>query len=320
MNRVVVTALALTAAGGAFAQGTYPSRPVTMVVGFAPGGGTDTVARILAKTVGEALGQQIVVENKAGAGGNIATDHVAKAAPDGHTLLLGNVGSLTVAPHLVANLPYDPLRDFAPITMAVVFANVVVVPASLPAQTLPEFVKLAREKPGTITYGSSGIGGAGHLSGELLKDAAKIDIVHVPYKGGGPAMQGLLGGQIHAYFAAPASVVGHLKAGRVRALATTGPRRAQLLPDVPTIAESGYPGYEAMNWYAYVAPAKTPKGIIDRLNREIVKALVAPDVVALLHKQGMEPSSSSPEELGRYIKSEYETWGKVVKQAGIKAE
>jgi len=320
MNRVVVTALALTAAGGAFAQGTYPSRPVTMVVGFAPGGGTDTVARILAKTVGEALGQQIVVENKAGAGGNIATDHVAKAAPDGHTLLLGNVGSLTVAPHLVANLPYDPLRDFAPITMAVVFANVVVVPASLPAQTLPEFVKLAREKPGTITYGSSGIGGAGHLSGELLKDAAKIDIVHVPYKGGGPAMQGLLGGQIHAYFAAPASVVGHLKAGRVRALATTGPRRAQLLPDVPTIAESGYPGYEAMNWYAYVAPAKTPKGIIDRLNREIVKALTAPDVVALLHKQGLEPSSSSPEELGRYIKSEYETWGKVVKQAGIKAE
>jgi len=320
MNRVVVTALALTAAGGAFAQGTYPSRPVTMVVGFAPGGGTDTVARILAKTVGEALGQQIVVENKAGAGGNIATDHVAKAAPDGHTLLLGNVGSLTVAPHLVANLPYDPLRDFAPITMAVVFANVVVVPASLPAQTLPEFVKLAREKPGTITYGSSGIGGAGHLSGELLKDAAKIDIVHVPYKGGGPAMQGLLGGQIHAYFAAPASVVGHLKAGRVRALATTGPRRAQLLPDVPTIAESGYPGYEAMNWYAYVAPAKTPKGIIDRLNREIVKALTAPDVVALLHKQGLEPSASSPEEVGRYIKSEYETWGKVVKQAGIKAE
>jgi tripartite-type tricarboxylate transporter receptor subunit TctC len=320
MNRAVFTALALAWAGGAFGQGTYPSRPVSMVVGFAPGGGTDTVARILAKTVGDALGQQIVVENKAGAGGNIATDYVAHAAPDGHTLLLGNVGSLTVAPHLVANLPYDPLRDFAPITMAVVFANVVVVPASLPAQTLPEFVKLAREKPGTITYGSSGIGGAGHLSGELLKDAAKIDIVHVPYKGGGPAMQGLLGGQIHAYFAAPASVVGHLKAGRVRALATTGPRRAQLLPDVPTIAESGYPGYEAMNWYAYVAPAKTPKGIIDRLNREIVKALTAPDVVALLHKQGLEPSSSSPEELGRYIKSEYETWGKVVKQAGIKAE
>ena len=320
MNRAVFAALALTVAGGAFGQGTYPSRPVSMVVGFAPGGGTDTVARILAKTVGDALGQQVVVENKAGAGGNIATDHVAKAPPDGHTLLLGNVGSLTVAPHLVANLPYDPLRDFAPITMAVVFANVVVVQASLPAQTLPEFVRLAREKPGTITYGSSGIGGAGHLAGELLKDAAKIDIVHVPYKGGGPAMQDLLGGQIHAYFAAPASVVGHLKSGRARALATTGPKRAQLLPDVPTVAESGYPGYEAMNWYAYVAPAKTPKDIIDRLNREIVKALAAPDVIELLEKQGMEPSSSSPEELARYIAREYETWGKVVKQAGIKAQ
>ena len=320
MYKAILAAVALTATGGAFSQGAYPSRPVTVVVGFAPGGGTDTVARILAKDLGSALGQQIVVENRTGAGGNIATDHVAKAAADGHTLLLGNVGSLTVAPHLVANLPYDPLRDFAPITMAVVFANVIVVPASLPAQDLAGFVKLAREKPGTLTYGSSGIGGAGHLAGELLKVAAKIDIVHVPYKGGGPAMQGMLGGQIHAYFAAPASVVGHIKGGRARALATTGPKRAQLLPEVPTVAETGYPGYEAMNWYAFVAPAKTPKDIIDRLNREIVRTLALPEVVALLHKQGLEPSSSSPEELGRYIRSEYETWGKVVKQAGIKAE
>ncbi|MGB5080874.1 MAG: tripartite tricarboxylate transporter substrate binding protein [Burkholderiales bacterium] len=320
MRKILFAAAALALSGSAFAQGAYPSRPIAMVVGFQPGGGTDTVARILAKTVGDSLKQQVVVENKAGAGGNIATDYVARAAPDGYTLLLGNVGSLTVAPHLVAKLPYDPLRDFAPITMAVVFSNVVVVPASLPAQTLAEFVKMARDKPGTLTYGSSGIGGAGHLAGELLKGAAKIDIVHVPYKGGGPAMQGMLGGQIHAYFAAPASVVGHLKSGRVRALATTGSKRAQLLPDVPTVAESGYPGYEAMNWYAYVAPAKTPKPVIDRLNREIVKALATPDVVALLQKQGMEPNSSSPEELARYIKSEYETWGRVVKEAGITAQ
>ena len=320
MRTALFAVVALALAGGALAQGAYPSRPVSMVVGFAPGGGTDTVARILAKTLGDALGQQVIVEKKAGAGGNIATDYVAHASPDGHTLLLGNVGSLTVAPHMIENLPYDPLRDFAPITMAVVFANVVVVPASSPAQTLAQFVNLAREKPGTITYGSSGIGGAGHLAGELLKDAAKIDIVHVPYKGGGPAMQGLLGGQIHAYFAAPATVAGHVKSGRARALATTGPRRAQLLPDVPTIAESGYPGYEAMNWYAYVAPAKTPKDIIDRLNREIVRALAAPDVTALLENQGMEPSSSSPEELARTIAREYETWGKVVKRAGIKAQ
>src|SRR5881396_741646 len=192
MMRSLVAFIALAWAGGAPGQGTYPNRPVSMVVGFAPGGGTDTVARILAKNLGDALGQQVVVENKAGAGGNIATDYVAHAAPDGHVLLLGNVGSLAVAPHIVANLPYDPLRDFAPITMAVVFANVLVVQSSLPIHTLAEFVKLAREKPGTITYASAGIGGAGHLAGELLKMMAKIDIVHVPYKGGGPAMQDML--------------------------------------------------------------------------------------------------------------------------------
>ncbi len=320
MRTAAFAIVALALAGGALAQGTYPSRPISMVVGFQPGGGTDTVARILAKNLGDALGQQVVVENKAGAGGNIATDYVAHAAPDGHVLLLGNVGSLAVAPHIVANLPYDPLRDFAPITMAVVFANVLVVQSSLPIHTLAEFVKLAREKPGTITYASAGIGGAGHLAGELLKMMAKIDIVHVPYKGGGPAMQGMLGGQVASFFATPVSVGGHIKSGKVRAIATTGPKRADLLRDVPTVAESGYPGYEAMNWYAYVAPAQTPQDIIERLNREIVKALSAPEVVALLQKQGLEPSSSSPAELARYIKSEYETWGKVVKQAGIKAQ
>lgn len=320
MKKILFGAVALAFSASAFAQDAYPSRPISMVVGFQPGGGTDTVARILAKTVGDSLKQQVVVENKAGAGGNIATDYVAKAAPDGYTLLLGNVGSLTVAPHIVAKLPYDPLRDFAPITMAVVFANVLVVQPDLPAKTLAEFVKLAREKPGTITYASSGIGGAGHLAGELLKVVAKIDIVHVPYKGGGPAMQGMLGGQVQAFFATPVSVGGHLKSGRVRALATTGPKRAELLPDVPTVAESGYPGYEAMNWYAYVAPAKTPKPIIERLNHEIVRALAAPEVIALLKKQGLEPSSSTPEELARYMKSEYETWGRVVKSAGIKAQ
>jgi tripartite-type tricarboxylate transporter receptor subunit TctC len=320
MKKILFGAVALAFSASAFAQDAYPSRPISMVVGFQPGGGTDTVARILAKTVGDSLKQQVVVENKAGAGGNIATDYVAKAAPDGYTLLLGNVGSLTVAPHIVAKLPYDPLRDFAPITMAVVFANVLVVQPDLPAKTLAEFVKLAREKPGTITYASSGIGGAGHLAGELLKVVAKIDIVHVPYKGGGPAMQGMLGGQVQAFFATPVSVGGHLKSGRVRALATTGPKRADLLPDVPTVAESGYPGYEAMNWYAYVAPAKTPKPIIERLNHEIVRALAAPEVIALLKKQGLEPSSSTPEELARYMKSEYETWGRVVKSAGIKAQ
>ena len=317
--RTATLVIALLAATQAFAQPAFPSRPLAMVVGFAPGGGTDTVARILAKTVGEQLGQQVIVENKAGAGGNIATDFVAKSAPDGYTILLGNVGSLTVAPHLLANLPYDPLRDFAPITMAVVFANVIVVHPSVQANTLADFVRLAKEKPGQITYGSSGIGGAGHLAGELLRMMAGVDLVHVPYKGGGPAMQGLLGGQIAAYFATPVAAGPHMKAGKARALATTGAARSPFLPEVPTVAESGYPGYEAINWYAYVAPAKTPKEIVERLNREIVKALGAPEVKELLAKQGLEPKPSTMEELARTIEREHATWGRVVKEAKIQA-
>ena len=320
MRSILIVALALAAAGSALAQGSYPTRPVTMVVGFAPGGGTDTVARIIARNLSESLGQQVVVENKAGAGGNIATDYVAHAAPDGYTILLGSVGSLAVAPHVIAGLSYDPLRDFAPITMAVVFANVLVVQPSLPVQSLADFVKLAKDKPGTVTYGSAGILGAGHLAGELLKMRANLDMVHVPYKGGGPAMQGMLGDQVMSIFATPVSAGGQIKAGRIRAIATTGPKRAALLPEVPTVAESGYPGYEAMNWYAYLAPAKTPKEIIERLNRELVKALNNAEVVALLHQQGLEPSPGSPVELARYMEREYETWGKVVKQAGIKAQ
>jgi len=320
MKTAWIAALALAAAGSAYAQGSYPTRPVSMVVGFAPGGGTDTVARIVAKNLSESLGQQVLVENKAGAGGNIATEFVARAVPDGYTILLGSVGSLAVAPHVIANLPYDPLRDFAPITMAVVFANVLVVQPALSAQSLAEFVKLAKDKPGSVNYGSAGILSAGHLAGELLNIRANIDMVHVPYKGGGPAMQGILGGQIMSIFATPVSVAAHMKAGKLRALATTGPKRAALLPDVPTVAESGYPGYEAMNWYAYLAPAKTPKEIIARLNRDLVKALNNAEVAALLHQQGLEPSPGSAAELARYMEREYETWGKVVKQAGIKAQ
>ena len=320
MKTAWIAAIALAVAGSALAQGSYPTRPVAMVVGFAPGGGTDAVARIIAKNLSESFGQQVVVENRAGAGGNIATDYVAHAEPDGYTILLGNVGSLAVAPHMIASLGYDPLRDFAPITMAVVFANVLVVQPSLPVQSLADFVKLAQEKPGTVTFGSSGIGGAGHLAGELLKERANLDMIHVPYKGGGPAMQGMLGGQVMSIFATPVSAGGQIKAGKIRAIATTGPKRAALLPDVPTVAESGYPGYEAMNWYAYVAPAKTPKEIVERLNRELVKALNNAEVAALLHQQGLEPSPSSPAELGRYIEREYQTWGRVVKRAGIKAQ
>jgi tripartite-type tricarboxylate transporter receptor subunit TctC len=318
--RGALTALAAALAAlapPAVAQGGYPARPIVMVVGFAPGGGTDTVARIVAKKLGESVGQSVVVENRAGAGGNVATDHVAKAAPDGYTILLGSVGSLTVAPHLVANLPYDPVRDLAPITMAVVFANVLVVHPSVPANTLAEFVKLAKAKPGGITYGSSGIGGAGHLAGALLNMTAGIDLVHVPYKGGGPAMQDLLGGQIQSIFATPVSSGSQIRAGKVRALATTGATRSAYLPDVPTVAESGYPGYEATNWYAYMAPAGTPKEIVDRLNRELRQALTAPDVREQFDKQGVEAMPGTPGELAKYIERELATWGRVVKEAKI---
>jgi tripartite-type tricarboxylate transporter receptor subunit TctC len=297
----------------------YPSKPVTIVVGFEPGGGTDTTARILQPVLGEQLGQQIVVENRAGAGGNIAVDHVAKAAPDGYALVLANVGALAVNPHILKT-PYDPLKDLAPISMAAEFANVLVVQPALAVHSIADFVKLAKSKPAAITYASSGIGGAGHLSGELLKRMAKIDIVHVPYKGGGPAMQGFLGGQVDSFFATPISSISQIRAGKARAIATTGSRRAALMPEVPTVAEAGYAGYEALNWYGFLAPRGTGKEIVERLNREIVKALAHPQVVAALHKTGTEPKSSTPEEFAAYIKREYDTWGKVVKEAGIKAQ
>src|ERR687884_340663 len=221
MKRAVFAAALALAAGSASAQ-SFPSKPITTVVGFEPGGGTDTTARIVAKTLSEQIGQQVVVENRAGAGGDIAVDYVAKSAPDGYTIVLANVGALTVNPHILKT-PYDPMKDLTPITMGVVFANVLVVQPTLPVKTLADYVKLAREKPGAVTYASSGIGGAGHLAGELLKQVAKIDIVHVPYKGGGPAMQGFLGKQVDSFFATPVSSIKQIQAGKARAIATTGP-------------------------------------------------------------------------------------------------
>jgi tripartite-type tricarboxylate transporter receptor subunit TctC len=314
--KLLLGALALFAST-AFAQ--YPNKAITTVVGFAPGGGTDTVSRIVAKTLGDQLGQQVLTDNRAGAGGNIATDFVVRSAPDGYTLYLANVGAIAVNPHLLP-LQYDPLKDLAPITMAVVFPNLVVVQPDVPANTLAEFIKLARDNPGKYTYGSSGIGGAGHLAGELLKMMAKVDLVHVPFKGGGPAMQAMLGGQIHSYFATPVAAGPHVKSGKVKALATTGAKRDPFMADVPTVAESGYQGYQATNWYAYYAPAKTPKDILERLNREIVKALNSAEVKDLFAKQGLEAAPGTPEQLAAFGKSESETWGKVVRQAGIKPQ
>ena len=313
-------AAALAALPLALAAQNFPSRPVTLTVGFAPGGGTDTAARIIAKKLTEHIGQPVVVENKAGAGGNIAAEDIANAPPDGYKIHLTSVGPMTVAPAMTPNLRYDPKKDIAPITMGVVFPNVMIVHPGVKVKTLAEWVALARKEPGKHTFGSSGIGGAGHLAGELFNQAAKIDVIHVPYKGGGPAMTDLLGGRIDMYIAVPSTAQSHIEAGKVTALATTGAVRTKAMPTVPTVAEQGYPGFEAVNWYAFVAPGKTPKNLIDFWNRELVKALKDPEVSKELAKHGLEPQPGTPEELAKYMEAETEKWARVVRSANIKAE
>jgi tripartite-type tricarboxylate transporter receptor subunit TctC len=309
----------MVVAGAAGAQ-SFPARAVTLTVGFAPGGGTDTAARIIAQKLSENIGQPVIVENKAGAGGNMAAQHIATAPSDGYTIHLTSVGPMTVAPHLVKDLTYDAKRDIAPITMGVVFPNVIVVHSGVPAKTLAEFAALAKRKPGQLTYASSGVGGAGHLAGELFKERAGIDLLHVPYKGGGPAMTDLLGARIDMYVGVPSTVAPHVEAGKLRALATTGAKRVPTMPNVPTIAESGYPGFEATNWYAFVAPGKTPKDLLDFWNRELVKALNDPQVKVELAKHGLDPAPGTREELAQYMERESQKWGRVVREAKITAE
>ena len=318
-TRTMLAAAALAVAGAVGGQ-SFPSRPVTLTVGFAPGGGTDTAARIIAQKLGENLGQSVVVDNKAGAGGNVAAQHIAMAAPDGYTIHLTSVGPMSVAPHLVKDLAYDPKRDIAPITMGVVFPNVMVVHTGVPAKTLDEFVALAKQKPGQINYASAGVGGAGHLAGELFKERAGINMVHVPYKGGGPAMTDLLAGRIDMYIGVPSTVAPHVEAGKLRALATTGAMRASTMPGVPTVAESGYPGFEATNWYAFVAPGKTPKDVLDFWNRELTKVLNDPQVRVELAKHGLDPAPGTRDELAQYFERESQKWGKVVRDAKITNE
>ncbi|MBL0141003.1 MAG: tripartite tricarboxylate transporter substrate binding protein [Betaproteobacteria bacterium] len=319
MRRLLLAAAALAFAGATAAQSDFPTRSITMLVGFAPGGASDTAARIIAKKLSENMGQTVVVENRAGAGGNIAHQQMAGATPDGYTILLGSVGPLAVAPHLIAKLPYDPLKDLAPLTMAVSFPNVLVVHAGVPAKTLAEFVALAKAKPGSLDYASTGVGSASHLAGELFNQRAGVDIVHIPYKGGGPAMTDLLGGRVSAYYSTPSTAGPHIESGKLNALAVTGLNRSVFLPNVPTIAESGYPGFEAENWYAFVTTSRMPVALQERWNRELVKVLSSPDVKEQLAKHFFEPKPCTRDELAKYIKSEYDTWGRVVKKAGITA-
>lgn len=298
----------------------FPTKPITMVVGFAAGGATDTAARIIARKLGENLGLSVIVDNRAGAGGNIAHQYVSTATPDGSIILLGSVGPLCTSPHLYAKLGYDPQKDLAPLTMGVSFPNVLVVHADVPAKNFAEFIALARTKPGSLEYASTGVGSASHLAGEMFKQRAGVDIVHVPYKGGGPAMIDLLAGRITGYYSTYSTAGPHIDSGKLRPLAVTGLARLPSLPNVPTIAESGFPGFDASNWYAFVAPGKTPKNILDRWNAELVKVLNNPEVREQLNKHGLTPMPGTREELASTIRRESAMWAKVIKDGKITAE
>ena len=301
------------------AQDFPPRKPVSMVVGFAAGGAADTAARLIARKLAENIGQSVIVDNKPGAGGNIAHQFVANAAPDGSVILFGSVGPLTIAPHLM-KLPYDPVKDLAPITMGVNFPNVLVVHAGTRIKSLAEFVAYARKNPGKLDFASTGAGSASHLAGELFNDRAAIDTVHIPYKGGAPALQDLLGGRVAAYYATPATAGPHIESGKLIPLASTGLARPAFLPHVPTIAESGYPGFNALNWYAFVAPGKTPKPVLDRWNAALVKVLNTPEVVDALVKHGLTPAPGTRDDLARYMASESATWGRIIRERKITAE
>ncbi|MCO5337660.1 MULTISPECIES: Bug family tripartite tricarboxylate transporter substrate binding protein [Delftia] len=319
LHASALAASLLALAASAQAQDFPPKKPVSLVVGFAAGGAADAAARLIAKKLGENIGQSVVVENKGGAGGNIAHQQVANAAADGSVLLFGSVGPLTIAPHLM-KLPYDPFKDLAPISGGVNFPNVLVVHKGAGVKTLAEFVAKARKNPGTVDYASTGAGSASHLAGELFNQRAGIDMVHVPYKGGAPALQDLLGERVTSYFAAPPTALPHIEAGKLIPLATTGLTRPAYMPDIPTVAEAGYPGFEALNWYAFVAPGKTPKPMLDRWNTEIVKVLNDPGVKDALNKHGLTPQPTTRAEFAAFMKKEYEQWGRLVKERKLTAE
>jgi len=317
-SKAFVTALMLHSTM-AIAQ-LYPAKSIRLIVPFAAGGSSDTLARTLGQALSESFGQQVVVDNRPGAGGNIGMELAAKASPDGYTVVLADVANLAISPTLYAKLPYDPVRDYSPVNMPATSPNVMLVHPSLPATTLKELLTLAKEKPRKITYASAGVGQVGHLTGEMLNQLAGVEMVHVPYKGSSQAVIDLVGGHIQVMFSAFSSTLPHIKAGRLRALAVTSRTRSAAVPDVPTIAESGFPGFEAVTWYSVVAPARTPRDAIERLNGEILQALGAAQVKERLSVLGFEIVGSPPDVLAAYIKSEIVKWAPVVKASGAKVD
>ena len=320
-NRLALAAALLMAGPAVHGQtASWPTKPIRFIVANAAGGGLDVVARLTSPTVNSALGQQLIIDNRPGATGSVAAELTARAAPDGYTILMGAIGNLAVNPHLYKGLGYNPVRDLAPVTFAVSGSNVLVVHSSVPVSSVKEFIALARSKPGSLVYGSSGAGNAGHLAAELLSSMAKLQMVHVPYKGGAPAMTALLANEVQLIFASPSTAIPQVKAGRVKGLAVTTAKRSLMLPDLPTIAETGLPGYECDNWYGIAVTAQTPRAVIDRLNTEFGRALTAPDVKEALLKLGLEAAPGTPDAFGKYMKSEYEKWGKLIAEIGIKGD
>lgn len=298
---------------------SYPAKPIKIVVPYPPGGFNDTLGRTFAAKFAEEWGQPAIVENKPGANTLIGSDYVAKAAPDGYTLLIVAF-PFAVTPSLIKNMPYDTVKDFAPVALAAQSPNLLVVNPSLPAKTVAELVAMAKAKPDSLSYASTGNGSSNHISMELFKSLAGVRIVHIPYKGSAPAVTDLLGGQVHVMFDNAPNVLHQVKAGRLRGLAQTGATRSSIAPDLPTVAEAGVPGYELTVWFGLVAPAGTPREVIQKLNAEVLKILAMPDVRERFLSQGVEPLGSTPEQFGDHIKAQMAKWGKVVRDAGVQAE
>jgi tripartite-type tricarboxylate transporter receptor subunit TctC len=319
----IALAIVVAAAGGAVAQAgaqPYPVRPMRVIVPYAPGGATDLTARLVGAKMGEAFGQQVLVENRPGGAGMIGAELVAKAAPDGYTLLIATPAEIAINPHLFSKMSYQPERDFAPVSLAASTPLILVVHPAVPAKSVQELVALARSKPGRMTSASAGTGGVQHMALDLLKMTAKIDIVHVPYKGAGPAIPDLIGGHVDMFFAGMPPALPHVKSGKLRALAVTTAKRSAAAPEVPTMAESGVTGFDINNWFAFFVPAGTPADLIARLNTEINRALRLQDVKDRLSPQGAEAVGTSPEELARYARAESEKYAKLIRASGAKAD
>jgi tripartite-type tricarboxylate transporter receptor subunit TctC len=295
----------------------YPSRPIRLIVPYAPGGGADSVARVVAKRVSETIGQPMVIENRGGAGSIIGTEMVAKAEGDGYTLLLGQSGPISINPAVYRDLRYDPIKDLAPVTMTTAYPYILVVNARRPVTSLQELVALVKSKPGSMNYGTTGIGAANHLVTELFSSKAGLKMTHIPYRGTALAVADLIGGRVDVVFADPISVLSHMQAGTLRALAVTSKERSPVVPDVPTIAESGFPGFDAIAWHGILAPMGTPPNIIKRLRTEIVSALQHPETKALLTNQAMQTVGNTPEEFAAFIKQDIAIWKAVAKEADV---